>query len=501
MSVGGLARAALALGGGLLTWLAFPPTGLWPLAIVGVGALCVSVREQRARRGAWLGALHGIGMFVPLLSWIAVLGPDTLVLLGALQGLFAAGLGATLAVTSRLPAWPAVAACLWVAVELARAWVPFGGFPWGRLAFAQAGSPFASYAAYGGVALVTGLVALTAALSAAVVVERARTRAAAALGVAVLVAGGLALGAGQSLPEGRQVAVALVQGNVPGDGMDALGEARTVTRNHLAATEGLARRIASGEVPPVDVVIWPENSTDIDPFRDAETRAVVDQAVEAIRVPILVGAILDGPGERFRRTAGVVWEPGTGPDTDRIYVKRHPVPFGEYIPFREQLLPLVGRLEQVGRETFAGVDPGVLEVGGATFGDVICFEIAYDDIVQDVVAGGAEVLVVQTNNATFGGTAQPEQQFAISRLRAIETGRSVLVAATNGISGVIGPDGTVLERTALGTQDVVVTSVVRASGRTMASRLRSWPEWVLSTLGAAGLGAAVVRRRRDGTDG
>ncbi|MDQ3113201.1 MAG: apolipoprotein N-acyltransferase, partial [Actinomycetota bacterium] len=91
-------------------------------------------------------------------------------------------------------------------------------------------------------------------------------------------------------------------------------------------------------------------------------------------------------------------------------------------------------------------------------------------------------------------------QFAISRLRAIETGRSVLVAATNGISGVIGPDGTVLERTALGTQDVVVTSVVRASGRTMASRLRSWPEWVLSTLGAAGLGAAVVRRR-DGTDG
>ena len=138
--MGGLVRAALALGGGLLTWLAFPPTGLWPLAIVGVGALCVSVREQRARRGAWLGALHGIGMFVPLLSWIAVLGPDTLVLLGALQGLFAAGLGSALAVTSRLPAWPAVAACLWVAVELARAWVPFGGFPWGRLAFAQAGS-------------------------------------------------------------------------------------------------------------------------------------------------------------------------------------------------------------------------------------------------------------------------------------------------------------------------------------------------------------------------
>ena len=501
VAVGGLARAALALGGGVATWLAFPPIGWWPLAILGVGALTLAVRHQRMRRGAWLGALHGTAMFVPLLSWIAVIGPDTLVLLGLLEALFAAVLGAAVAATSHLRWWPVVAAGLWVGIELLRAWVPFGGFPWGRLAFAQAGSPFASYAAYGGVALVTAVVALCAVSLAQAAVEPGwRVGGVAVLAVAL--GGGLLLAPDGAGDDGPPLAVAIVQGNVPGTGMDALGEARTVTRNHLAATEELAERIADrddGEVP--DVVIWPENSTDIDPFDDAETRAVVEAAVEAVDVPILVGAILDGPGETYRRTASVLWDPTIGPDLDQLYVKRHPVPFGEYIPFREQLLPLIGRLEQVGRDTYAGDEPGLIEVGSARLGTVICFEIAYDDLVHDIVDGGAEVIVVQTNNATFGGTAQPEQQFAISRLRAIETGRTVLVAATNGISGVISPTGRVLDQTEMDTRSLIEATVVLASDRTMASRLGAWPEWVLTAVGLAGLGTALVRRRRDDGDG
>ena len=515
VSVGVLARAGLALGGGITTWLAFPPVGLWPLAVVGVAALCLAVRHQPARRGAWLGALHGAAMFVPLLSWIAILGPDTLVLLGLLEALFAAALGAALAATSPIRAWPVVAAGLWVGVELLRAWVPFGGFPWGRLAFAQADAPFASYAAYGGVALVTAMVAVSGAalaLCAAQLADTERIAGAPArwrLGGPVLVAAvlgvGLLLSPGDVSQDGPPLRFAIVQGNVPGTGTDALGEARTVTRNHLAATEELAATIAArddGNKP--QVVIWPENSTDIDPFRDAETREVIEAAVDAVDTPILVGAILDGPGEDYRRTAGVLWNPGTGPDLDQVYVKRHPVPFGEYIPFREQLLPLIGRLEDVGRDTYAGDRPGVIDVGaaGARLGVVICFEIAYDDLVRDVVDEGAEVVVVQTNNATFGGSAQPEQQFAISRLRAIETGKYVLVASTNGISGVISPNGTVRQRTEMDTRAVIETTVVRSSDRTMASRLGAWPEWLLTALGLAGLGAAVVgRRRQDAADG
>lgn len=503
-----IGRAALAAASGVSTWLAFPPVDLWPAAVVGVTGFVLAVHGVRARRGAWLGLVYGGSLFVPLLWWVGALGVDALVLLALLEATGTALVGAAVAGVSRLRGWAVWSALLWVGGELVRANVPFGGFPWGRLAFGQAGSPYASYAAVGGAPLVTAAVALSGSLLAATVLGRAqhsRVRRTGALGavaaavaiplVALLVPIGAAAG---GTTGDATVTVALVQGNVPEVGTEHLGRARTVTRNHRDATLELAADVAAGERPAPDVVIWPENSTDIDPFTDPETAAVIEEAVDTVDVPLLVGAILDGPGDDFRRTAGVVWEPGSGADTDNIYVKRHPVPFGEYIPFRELLLPLVGRLEQVGRETFAGDEPGVLELGPLTVGDVICFEIAYDSIVRDVVAGGAEVIVVQTNNATFGLTAQPEQQFAISRLRAVEHGRAVLVAATSGVSGVIGPDGSVRARTAEFTREVIVADVVPQDGRTMATRLGPWPEWLMA---GAGVGALVVaagqsRRRR-----
>jgi apolipoprotein N-acyltransferase len=203
---------------------------------------------------------------------------------------------------------------------------------------------------------------------------------------------------------------------------------------------------------------------------------------------------LDEPGPQWRETAGIVWDPTTGPGA--TYVKRHPVPFGEYIPFRRQLLPLIGRLEMVGRDTYAGSTPGVLDIAGSTIGDVICFEIAYDEIVRDVVDHGGQVIVVQTNNATYGGTSQPDQQFEISRLRAMEFGRTVLIASTSGISGVIRPDGSVEQRTAQDTRAVLTTTFLPATGRTMAVRLGPWPERALALGGLVPVAIVVVRARR-----
>ena len=106
---------------------------------------------------------------------------------------------------------------------------------------------------------------------------------------------------------------------------------------------------------------------------------------------------------------------------------------------RAQLAKLFERLDQIPRDMVPGTEPGVLDLAGTTIGDVICFEVAYDGLVHEVVDGGAEMLVVQTNNATYMGTGQVEQQFAIARLRAIETSRYVVVVATNGVSGIIAP--------------------------------------------------------------
>jgi apolipoprotein N-acyltransferase len=289
-----------------------------------------------------------------------------------------------------------------------------------------------------------------------------------------------------------------VQGNVPGKGLEFLGRARTVTRNHLSATLDLEKAVEAGSQIKPDIVIWPENSTDIDPYKDAETRDDIQQAVDAVKVPILVGAVIEGPGPNERQTTGIVWDPVTGPG--QRYAKRHPVPFGEYIPFRDQLLPYIKRLEMIGRQTAPGTMPGVLPIRGVTYGDVICFEVAYDGIVADVMKGGAQVLVVQTNNATYGGTGQPEQQFAITRMRAIETGRTMLIASTSGISGVINPDGRVEHKSAQFVSDVYVAQVPVRDSHTLATTLGGWPQWILTGLGIIGAVLALLARRKPRAD-
>jgi apolipoprotein N-acyltransferase len=150
-----------------------------------------------------------------------------------------------------------------------------------------------------------------------------------------------------------------------------------------------------------------------------------------------------------------------------------------------------------------GTTPGLMTMNGTTIGDVICFEVAYDDVVRAVVDGGAELVVVQTNNATYMGTGQIEQQFAISRLRAIETGRHVVVAATNGVSGIISPTGEVIDRAPVRSTEILSESLPVSSGTTPALRLAPLVELLL-TLGAgvsvtiAAVAAYRLRRARPG---
>ena len=491
-SVLGVRVAGAALSGALVA-VAFPPYDVWPLAPVGVALLALLCRGVRARHAAVLGLVHGLATFLPLVSWMTVIGPDAWVLLSLLEASFLALMGAVLPAALRVPGWPVWVACLWVAQEAARSRLPFGGFPWGRLAFAETAAPFTAYAGWGGAPLVTFVTALAGTLlGAAVLHVRTARRSAALLMVAALSvpAAGLAVPTGAG--EGRRVTVALVQGGVPGQGMDFLGEREQVLRNHVEATSRLAEDVRAGRVDAPDLVIWPENASDIDPFTDPAARRLVDGAVRDIGVPVLVGAVLDGPGPDYVSNTGIVWDPSTGPG-DR-YVKRHPVPFGEYIPFRDQLSGLVERLDQIPRDFFAGDEPGNLSVGPTEVGDVICFEIAYDGLVRDVVADGADVIVVQTNNATYNGTGQPQQQLAMSRLRAVEHGRTVLVAATSGISAVVAPDGSVVARTPERAARTLVVDVTLHEGTTVADRLADGPEWLLAAAGlvVAGLGA---RRR------
>ncbi|MDP9417023.1 MAG: apolipoprotein N-acyltransferase, partial [Actinomycetota bacterium] len=294
-------------------------------------------------------------------------------------------------------------------------------------------------------------------------------------------------------PDGRTANVALVQGNVPRAGLDFNAERRAVLENHANVTRDLARRVRAGDVPAADLVIWPENSSDIDPYRNADAAALIDGAVDEIAVPVLVGAIVLVEDGQRRENTGIVWDPASGPGA--TYVKRHPVPFAEYIPMRRLARVFSDKVDLVSIDQRAGSTPGVLTLGPATVGDVICFEVAYDGLVGEVVRRGAEVLVVQTNNATFGYTAETEQQLAMSRLRAREHGRSVVVAATSGVSAFVAPDGSVVERAELFTAKAMVHPVALVASPSIASRVGVLPEALIATVGLVPLLITGLRRR------
>ena len=502
----------MALVAGVFTGLSWQPYGLWPLLLVGLPAFTLVVRGVRRRRAFGLGYVYGLAMLGVSISWIHVLGVWIAALLIAFEALFFALLGLTLNLVSVLRWWPLAAACCWSLIEFAYARIPFGGFGWGKLAFTAVDTPLAGFYPIVGVAGVSFPVALIAQLVAYGVVRLASARpgrfraliAPAAIALVVVLTGlGLRLYQVQeSDPAATQppVNVGVVQGNVPGRGVEALGRARTVTNNHLAETVNLTVKARLGQVVQPDFILWPENSTDIDPLLDAATRQTVQTAAEVADRPILVGAVLEGPGAGERQTAALWWDPQRGV-VDR-YAKRNLVPFGEWIPFRAQLLPLIPLLAKVGAQSVPGTEPGVLNVPVGdrqlAVGDIICFELAYDNTVYDTLTNGAQVLVVQSNNATYGGTGQIEQQFAITRARAMEARREIAVATTNSVSGHIDRNGRVTARTMEFTAESTVFSMPMRNGltpgdhdRTLAgARPRCGGLAGLSVRGTAGRGEA-----------
>ena len=492
-------RLLVAAVSGWVLSLAFPPHDLWLVLPVGVAGVTLAATGASVRAAALVGLVGGLGFFAPLLDWMRVVGTDAWIGLTLLEASFWVALGIGLALVARLPGWPLWAGGVWVLVEAARSVIPWGGFPWGRLAHALTESLLLGWVHIGGVTLLTAVAAAVGTLLAGVVRAASGRDWRRATTAGVLVVAALLAGAGLQAvvsppPVDAAATVAIVQGNVPRAGLDFLGQREAVLANHVEATRALARDIDEGIEPQPDVVLWPENSSDIDPFTDEGVRRRIDATVAEVDAPTLVGVLVGTEdGEQVENSA-IVWDPQSG--AGERYVKQHPVPFGEYVPGRELIAPLVGRLDRVPRDMRAGTEPGVLEIGPVTAGVVICFEIAYDAEVRETVLEGGEILVVQTNNATYGRTGQPEQQFAISRLRALEHGRDVVIASTSGISGLVRADGTVDEQTDEFTQAVIVAEVESRTALTWATRSGLAWSWVLAGVGVIGMMIGVVTRMR-----
>ncbi|MET8950114.1 apolipoprotein N-acyltransferase [Streptomyces sp. NPDC004393] len=497
---------------GVLLYVSFPPRSLWWLAVPAFALFSWTLRGRTWKGGLGLGYLFGLGFLLPLLVWTGVeVGPGPWIALVAVEALFVALVGAGITLVSRLPAWPVWAAALWIADEAARARAPFGGFPWGKIAFGQADGVFLPLAAAGGTPVLGFAVVLCGFGLYEIVrvvvdgrrnggVLRRGAAVAALLSIAVPVVGAVAA---RSLvsdkAENGTTTVAVIQGNVPRSGLEFNAQRRAVLDYHARETRRLAEKVRAGKVPRPDLVLWPENSSDIDPFANPDAAVVISGAARAIGAPISVGGVVERDGKLYNEQ--ILWDPAKGPvDT---YDKRQIQPFGEYLPLR----PLLGAINKnwtsMVRQDFSrGRKPGVFTMAGAKVGLVTCYEAAFDWAVRSTVTDGAQLISVPSNNATFDRSEMTYQQLAMSRVRAVEHSRTVTVPVTSGVSAIIMPDGKITQRTGMFVADSLVQKVPLRSSTTPATRLGTLPEALLVLVAVGGLGWAVAsaaRGRRDRT--
>ena len=266
---------------GLLLAAAFPPVGLWPLAFVGPALLVVALSGRSLRAAFTVGLVFGLAFFFPLVAWVINLAWFAWVALAIASALIFAVFAIAQRLLLNLRWWPPAVAGWWVAAEAFRDRWPWGGFPWGRLAMSQAGVPTQGWAAIAGPPALTFVVALVGATLGWLLLTaladgrgtlRRRRLAAPALalvGSAVLALLPAALSL-DPVPAGtKTTVVAAIQGNVP-RARSLAAELNNVemkiTLNHVTATDNLAAKVAAGTAPKPDLVIWPENSTDIDPL-------------------------------------------------------------------------------------------------------------------------------------------------------------------------------------------------------------------------------------------
>lgn len=482
-----ITSCVIALAAGVALNAAFPDANLWPLAYVAVAGLWLGLSARRAWGALMTGWIFGLGFWLPHVWWAyEAVGAVPWVALSAAEGLafglFAAAwvLVRDMELLSQRPMLgPPVFALLWVGVEQLRSLVPFGGFPWGRIAFSQVDAPVAALAWVGGVPLTGFVVVLAGALLGAAVVawyeRRVIAGLAAPLTAVALVLSGLFVPLDTRATEG-EMRVGVVQGNVPDLGLDSFSQARQVTSNHRDVTI----EMMNSDPGDLDLVLWPENATDYDPRVDSEAATMLDDALAAAGVPILLGTNDYSPAEG-RYNSMVLFSPER--EVLDTYEKQRPAPFAEYIPLRDIARVFSDAVDLVTTEVVPGRGPATVTLDVADLGrevvlaTPICFEVAYDLIVTDAIDAGAQLLLVPTNNATFGQTAESTQQLAMTRLRAIESGRAAIQASTVGVSGIVQPDGRLVQSTELFTPAYMTATVPLRSEITPAVQWRHLWHW------------------------
>lgn len=478
----GLAGAALDL--------AYPETGWWPFAFASVTVALWTLRG-RSLPGAFLVSLvFGAAFYLTHLVWVSrFLGPTPWMALASLEAvLFGIG-GVLIALAYRLcttrTRWSAIAlpawvAGLWVLRETVLGAWPYGGFPWARTGLALVNTPFVEAASWVGT---TGLSFLTVFVCASALQARLMRRWQAWVPAALAIGVTVAVPLFPTDPAGT-LRIGWVQANGPSGYFD-----EKAPGDILTAQEQATLPLAGQQM---DLLVWPEGSVDADPLTDPATAARLDRVAQDTGADVLVNAATTRGDATFNTS--LLWSVGTSP---QLHDKANPVPFGEYVPdrdFYEALAPdLIGLIQ---REYTPGTNTPVMDVADARIGLAICFDVIYDSVIREGAQNGAQLYVFQTNNADFRDTDENLQQLAIARMRAIETGRTVVNVSTTGTSQIIREDGTVMSEIPVDTTDARINDVPLRVGVTPAVAGMTWIGPVTSALSLSAFGIVMLTHLR-----
>jgi apolipoprotein N-acyltransferase len=521
-----LPALVVAAGAGLLLDTAFPDKGWWFTAFPAIALVLIAIQGRRVGSAILVGLVFGGFFYWPHIQWASeFLGVLPWSALAAVMTLWNGAAAALIALAyrwvprvwsgpaGRLLLLPAVVAGLWTGREaIASVW-PYGGFSWGRVAFSQSDSPFSPLFAWLGVSGVSFAMVFLVALGVAAAQEairhpprRASLGALVALGAIAL----LVVPPWTSLPGTAPVSaptlrVGAVQGDTKAGYFDPPDNFGDNLLGQVAATEPLYD-------DDVDVVVWPEGASDANPLQYAWAADLWDEVSRRADAPLIGGAIttrqldkVDENGEPLPEyfNTMLLWQAGEGSRESRVldyYDKKHPVPFGEYVPdrsFWRQFAPDL--IDLVQREYTPGTTDPVSDLGdGVIVGHAICFDIVDDQLITEIVEQGGQVVLAETNNADFGDTDESVQQLAIARIRAIETARTVVNISTVGTSAIVLPDGTIDQQLPWYEPGVMVADVPLLTTITPAVLIGREIEWLAAAIGLAGVlfaGLAVRKRR------
>ncbi len=474
----------------LLMWASFPPLNWGFLIFVAPAPFLWALRRARsAREAGWLGFLFGGLFFGAMLVWIAVLGMVAWLPLTIVMALWGTAYALVLYLARNWSVWrwwTAAVGC-WAFWEFLRARIPFGGFPWG-----SSGTPVGTLAWPRGSAQwigSTGWSVVVVGLAAGIVVMLDDDRDRRPLEVAGSIAVALTLLGALFAPnaDGPSVRAAVVQGNSPCPRVHCENEKLRIYTSHLSLTGQIAANQA-------DLVVWGEDSFggDFNPTFNGDVRRAM--GAEAIRI----GAYLIAGGTR----AG---DPGTFDNYNIVfddagevvgeYMKQHPVPFGEFVPFRN-LLQFIPQLDSVPNDMNRGDGPVVFPIevpeGSGVFGSVISFEGAFARTMRSEVKAGAQLMVVATNEGSYGRGAASDQLIGMVRMTAAALGVDVVHAAVTGKSAIILADGSIRGTTDLFTEDVLAGTVnLQTSRRTVYAVVGDWLQLIAMAAALVVFGSSI----------